>query len=139
MSRRSWLATSSVCSAVKGHWEVPGGGHELCPLVAIGSAQGWPPDVPGCLAQRDHSLSCDGLGEADAVAAGLADVGVVQEPVDGGRGQGSRHQLVESIRGWHMFVLADLPCCLQVLGSSSFQWSLRFEGRMLGGTLIFQV
>ena len=61
MSRRSWLATSSVCSAVNGHWEAPGGGHELCPLVAIGSAQGWPPDVPGWLVQRDHSLSGGGL------------------------------------------------------------------------------
>ena len=35
--------------------------------------------MPGWLAQRDHSLSGDGLGEADAVAFGLADVGVVQE------------------------------------------------------------
>ena len=75
---------------------MPGGGHERCPLVAIGSAQGWPPDVPGWLAQRDHSLSGDGLGEADAVAAGLADVGVVHEPVDGGGGQGFRHELVEA-------------------------------------------
>jgi len=24
---------------VKGHWEMPGGGHGLCPLVAIGSAR----------------------------------------------------------------------------------------------------
>ena len=35
------------------------------------------------------------MGEADAVADGLADVGVVQEPVDGGRGEGFGHQLVE--------------------------------------------
>ena len=41
-------------------------------------------------------MSGDGLGEADAVAAGLADVGVVHEPVDGGGGQGFRHELVES-------------------------------------------
>ena len=81
---------------VKGHQEVPGGGHERCPLAATGSAQWWPPDVPGWLAQRDHSLPGDGLGEADAVAAGLADVGVVHEPVDGGGGQGLGHQLVES-------------------------------------------
>jgi len=70
---------------------VPGGGHKLCPLAATGSAQWWPPDVPGWLAQRDHCLPCDGLGEADAVAAGLADVGVVHEPVvdgDGGQGLG---------------------------------------------------
>src|SRR5208282_4830279 len=62
------------------------------------SAQGWPPDVPGWLAQGDHSFAGDGLGEADAVAAGLADVGVVHQPVDGGCGQGFRHQLVESRR-----------------------------------------
>jgi hypothetical protein len=50
------------------------------------------------LAEGDRSLSCDGLGESDAAAAGLADVGVVHEPVDGGGGQGLGHQLVES--GW---------------------------------------
>ena len=59
---------------------------------------GWPPDVPGWLVQGDHSFSGDGLGEADAVAAGLADVGVVHEPVDGGGGQGFRHELVEARR-----------------------------------------
>lgn len=36
--------------------------------------------MPGWLVQGDHSFSGDGLGEADAVAAGLADVGVVHEP-----------------------------------------------------------
>lgn len=35
------------------------------------------------------------MGEADGVAVGLADVGVVEEPVDGGGGQCFRHQLVE--------------------------------------------
>jgi len=34
------------------------------------------------------------LGEADAVAGGLADVRVVEQPVDGGRGQRLGHQLV---------------------------------------------
>jgi hypothetical protein len=63
--------------------DLPSGGRQTCP--------GW-------LVQRDHSLSCDGLAEADAVAAGLADVGVVHEPVDGGGGQGFRHELVESRR-----------------------------------------
>ena len=77
---------------------MPGGGHEVCPLAATGSAQWRPPDVPGWLAQRDHSPSGDGLGEADAVAAGLADVGVVHEPVDGSGGQGLGHQLVEARR-----------------------------------------
>ena len=45
--------------------DLPGDGHQTC-------AQ-W-------LAQGDHALSADGLGEADAVAAGLADVGVVHQP-----------------------------------------------------------
>ena len=116
-------------------------------MAVTRGARWWPSDLPGdghqtCprwLAQGDYSFSCDGLGEADAVAAGLADMGVVHEPVDGGGGQGFRHELVESIRGWHMFVLADLPCCLRLWGSSSFQGSLRFEGRMLGGTLMVQV
>ena len=34
--------------------------------------------------QGGHPLSGEGLGQADALAAGLAEVGVVQEPVDGG-------------------------------------------------------
>ena len=50
---------------------------------------------PGCSAQRAHPLSGECLGESDAVAAGLADVGVVQEPVDGGGGQGPGHQFAE--------------------------------------------
>ena len=41
------------------------------------------------------SFPGEGLGEADAVAGGLADVGVVEEPVDGGGGQGLGHELVE--------------------------------------------
>ncbi|GGI03017.1 hypothetical protein GCM10007170_46050 [Arthrobacter liuii] len=35
-----------------------------------------------------HSLPGQGLGQADGVAAGLADVGVMQEPVNGCRGEG---------------------------------------------------
>jgi hypothetical protein len=34
----------------------------------------------GGLGQGDHSFPGEGLGKADAVAAGLADVGVVHEP-----------------------------------------------------------
>ena len=40
-------------------------------------------------------MSGECLGEADGVAGGLADVGVVEEPVDGGGGQCLGHQLVE--------------------------------------------
>jgi hypothetical protein len=63
----------------------------------------------------------------------------VQEPVDGRGGEGLGHDGVEAIRGWHMFVLADLPCSLRIWGSFSFPGSLRRRGLMLGGTLIVQV
>jgi hypothetical protein len=42
---------------------------------------------------------------------------VVEQPVDGGGGEGLGHDGVESIRGWHMFVVADLPCYLRVRSS----------------------
>ena len=67
--------------------------------MATRSARWWPSDVPGGSVQGDHPLPGEGLGEPDAVAAGLADVGVVHEPVDGGGGQCLGHQLVEPIRG----------------------------------------
>jgi hypothetical protein len=103
---------------VKGHQDLPSGGHEFCPLMATRSAQWWPSDVPGrLLVQGDHSLPGEGLGEADAVAAGLADVGVVHQPVDSGGGQGLGHQLVESIRGWHMLILVASGWCLGYLSS----------------------
>ena len=67
--------------------ELPGGGQENCPGVASDGRRG--------SGQGVHPLAGEGLGEADAVAAGLADVGVVQEPVDGGGGQRLGHELVE--------------------------------------------
>jgi len=42
-----------------------------------------------------HSLACECLGQAHAVAGGLAHVGVVQEPVDGRGGERLGHELVE--------------------------------------------
>jgi hypothetical protein len=82
---------------VKGHGELPSGGHESCPLVATRSARSWPPNVAGArLGQGVHPLAGHGLGKTHAVAAGLADVGVMQEPVDGGGGQRLGHQFVES-------------------------------------------
>jgi hypothetical protein len=63
---------------VKGHEVLPMGGHESCPVVATRSARSWPPEVPGLLVQSDHSFAGHGLGEANAVAAGLAEVGVVE-------------------------------------------------------------
>ena len=49
----------------------------------------------GCSAQGAHPLAGEGLAEAHAVPACLADVRVVQEPVDGRGRQGLGHQLVE--------------------------------------------
>jgi hypothetical protein len=50
-------------------------------LAVTGCPCGWPADLPvAWLGQGDHSLAGDGLGEAAAVAFGLADVGVVHEP-----------------------------------------------------------
>lgn len=43
-----------------------------------------------------HPLAGGGLGEADGVAGGEHDVGVVQEAVDGGVGDGLGHELVEA-------------------------------------------
>ena len=85
----SWRLLPSLClggviacllagTCVKGHEVLPGGGHESCPVVATRSARSWPPDVPGLLGQGDHPFAGHGLGEPDAVAAGLADVGVVE-------------------------------------------------------------
>ena len=48
--------------------------------MATRSAQWWPSEVPGrLLVQGGHPLPGEGLGEPDAVTAGLADVGVVHE------------------------------------------------------------
>jgi len=85
-------------------------------------------------------LGSAGLGEAVGVGAGLDDVAAEGEAVDdGGAEAGVGEGLGPAIRGWHMFVLAHLPCCLRVRGSFSFWGSLRFESRMLGSTLFVQV
>jgi hypothetical protein len=60
-------------------------------------------------------LAGDGLGQAHRFAGGLADVGVVQEPVDGRGGQRFGHQLVETNWDWHMFVWAQMRCELLIL------------------------
>ena len=54
-----------------------------------GAARWWPGVLPvGLVGQWRHPLAGGGLGEADAVAGGHDDVGVVEEPVDGGVGDG---------------------------------------------------
>jgi hypothetical protein len=70
--------------------EVPAGGHENCPPADTRSA--W------VLGQWCHPFAAGGLLEPHAVAGGDAEVSVVEEPVDGGPGEGFGHELVEA--GW---------------------------------------
>ncbi len=66
---------------VKGHQELPGGGHELCPLAAIRSARLRPPELPGgVLGHRFHLLR-SGAGRPESLLCGLA--GDVQAGSDG--------------------------------------------------------
>ena len=53
----------------------------------MGSARGLDA-VLGWVSSRVHPLAGEGLGEADAVPAGLTHVSVVQQPVNGRGGQG---------------------------------------------------
>ena len=48
--------------------------------------------------QGFDAVSCGGLVESIAVTLGHDDVGMVQEPVDGGGGQGLGHEVVEARR-----------------------------------------
>src|SRR6202040_790746 len=50
----------------------------------------------GLGAQGDHPLAGEGFGEPVRVALGQHEVGVVEQPVDGGGGEGLRHDGVES-------------------------------------------
>ena len=63
-------------------------GQQNCPAVARCSAR-------SSVGQLRHPLAGGGLGEADAVAGGEHDVGVVEQPVDGGVGDGLGHEFVE--------------------------------------------
>jgi hypothetical protein len=67
------------------------GGHQFSRLVAACS-----PGGRGLGCQRDHPLAGEGLGEAVRVAFGQDQVGVVEQPVDGGGGQGLGHDGVEA-------------------------------------------
>lgn len=51
--------------------------------------------VWGCLGQFADSFPGGGLFQADRVAGGVDDVGVVHQPVDRGCGQGGWHELVK--------------------------------------------
>jgi hypothetical protein len=78
--------------------------------------QWWPTDLPlsgsaglaiaGLVSSVGWLLFLRGHGEADGIAADLADVGVVQQPVHGGRGEGFAHELIEPRRGWR-YVFSD--------------------------------
>ena len=82
-------------------------------MAASGSAVWWPTELPlGSAMEGLDASASGGLGEADAVAGGGAEVGVVEEPVDGGAAEGFGHDLVEAIWNWHTFVPADW-CCEQ--------------------------
>jgi hypothetical protein len=72
--------------------EIPEVGRWLSPLAA-GFVAGW-----GLLGKGFDALAVGGFGESEAVAFGDEDVRVVQEPIDGGRGEGFGHDLVESSR-----------------------------------------
>ena len=78
----------------------------------MGSAQGVG-HHRSCSGQWADSFPGEGLGEADAVAGGLADVRVVEQPVDGGGGEGLGHQFVERGR---VQVRADRDAAFSVGG-----------------------
>ena len=104
MISKAQKAIDPVCQGTVGSargWslDLPVDGHVFCPVMAMGSAHGGCGHHEGPFSgQGRHPLPGEGLGQADGLAGGLADVGVVQEPVDRGRGEGLGHQLVEGRR-----------------------------------------
>ena len=82
---------------------LPVRGQQNCPVVARCSAR-------SSVGQWRYPLAGGGLGEADAVAGGHDDVGVVQEPVDGGVGDGLGHEFVEPTWNWHTFDCVETAC-----------------------------
>lgn len=67
-----------------------------CAVMATRTARWRPPDLSSSCGQGRYPLPADGLRESDAVACGGAEVGVVEEPVNGGTGEGFGHDLVEA-------------------------------------------
>lgn len=68
--------------------EVPVGGH--------GDSPGTAGCFPGLFGQGLHPLSVECVFESDRFALGDDDVGVVEEPVNEGAGEGFVHELVEA-------------------------------------------
>ena len=74
------------------------------------------------LTHRCDAFPGEGLGEADRVTRGLADVGVVQEPVNGRSRKGFGHELVEPGRvqvrrhGDGAFLVGGIDEAIETLG-----------------------
>lgn len=89
---------------VKRQQELPSGGLETCPLKVTRTARWWLWDLPKA-AEGHHRpgaqlngftpLAGECLCEPHAVTAGLADVRVAEQPVDGAGSQRLGHQLIE--------------------------------------------
>jgi len=71
--------------------------------VAISFAHWWPLGLPGSVGQWHHPLAAGCLCETDRIAGGDDEVGVVEEPVDGGVRDCFGHEFVESTWNWHRF------------------------------------
>jgi hypothetical protein len=75
---------------VNGHQEIWLGGLVFSGLAATSFPGWWPRVLPagGVRLPAGSPLSCEAFGEPVRVALGQDQVGVVQEPVDGGEGLG---------------------------------------------------
>ena len=96
-----------ACTYVNGHWEIRLGGLVFSGLAATSFPGWWPRVLPavglGC--QGDHPLAGEGFGEPVRVTLGQDQVGVVQQPVHGGGGEG--FGMIESNpEGWILLVTA---------------------------------
>lgn len=76
-------------------------GHENSPRAAVVF-----PGL-GLVGEGRDPLAGGGVGEADAVAFGDHEVGVVHEAVHEGGGDSWVHELIEATWNWHTFDSAD--------------------------------
>lgn len=89
---RGPFVTQHTCLSVNGHVKMPTGGRQ--PLTL--RAGGLPPE--SIIESTDSPWSAQGLRQPDRFLVGLANVGMVQRPVDRGGGQGLRYQLIQACR-----------------------------------------
>lgn len=87
----------------------------LAVLITRHSHRSARPDDAACddgqdadTAPEPHPLEPEQRSAAALRSVDKDEVGVVQQPVDGGGCEGFRHDRVESNRGWHMFGLSNL-------------------------------